>query len=101
MIVFEIGNAVGVDAATRGRPCGSSAAAAASIRYLCVCGGSFAALQRRRRLLGRHGAAGEVDLLLGEACRTPTRAGRSSSPGAPWGVWPIQSVMLNVPNSEK
>ena len=34
---------------------------------MCVSGGSFHALERRRSALRRHRAAGEVDLVLGEA----------------------------------
>src|SRR5262249_33442293 len=69
-------------------------------RYLCVSGGSF------------HPPSGVVGLWGG---RVP-RAKYTSSVGNPLkvaagrpkffarsgrGVWPIQSVMLNVPNSEK
>ena len=44
----------------------------------------------------RHRSLGDIDLALGEIRGTPKYFASTSG-----GVWPTQSVMLNVPNSEK
>ncbi len=72
--------------ATRARPCGPSGAPGRAAGTCASRGASASGPCRSGGIaLGRHRPAGEVDLVLRGSRRRPTRAGRSSSPAAPWG----------------
>jgi hypothetical protein len=57
-------------------------------------------VQVGRSRLGRYRAAGEIDLVPGEALVARLGQAEVLAQG-PLGVWQIQSEMLKVPNSEK
>src|SRR5436305_10734219 len=99
VMVLEIGNLVESTSHSR-PPLLLTRGGLARSRYLCVSGGSFHPLRGAAGLAGGSAPLAKYTSFFGNPSKVDSGRPKFLAMSA-LGVWPIQSVMLNVPNSEK
>jgi hypothetical protein len=99
VMVFEMGKRL--ESTRHSRPplkraCGDCS----SNSYLCVCGGSFTPWSGVTGFSGGNAPRAKYTSFVGNPSKADSGSPKFFARSA-FGVWPSQSVMLKVPNSEK